>query len=289
MTKLNDWLDRCCDSEDLIDPIRVRRLALTMAHLSLSDDIPLSPGSVLPPLWHWAFFQPEIKSTALGPDGHPAVGGFMPPTDGLQRMWAGGRFRFFHPLLIGAVAQCHSRITQISEKQGQGGRLVFVTIEHRYTQANRLAFIEEQDVVYRSPSAPKLTGPMPTQAPQWQHAIQPDSTLLFRYSAVTFNGHRIHYDHPYATLVEGYADLVVHGPMMAAWALQAFIKAHPDLTVTSYQYRGLRPTTLPHALTVAGCLGDLGQADVWLSNDAGLIQQGTLTYLEPHTLKTPQS
>lgn len=279
MTVLTDWLNRSQTTEDIIDPIRVRRLALTLGQAA-----PLE-HQALPPLWHWAFFQPEAPANALGLDGHPAVGGFMPPTDGLQRMWAGGGFEFRQPLIVGMPATCRSHISGITEKQGRSGRLVFVTVEHHYHQHGKLAFIEQQNVVYRQPSPPKISAAMPEHRPQWQQTVQPDSTLLFRYSAITFNGHRIHYDHPYATNTEGYADLVVHGPMMATWALQACSQAHPDRQLKSYYYRGLRPSTLPDQIEVAGCRIDNNQAEVWLYNHSGLIQQGTVTFTAPHSTK----
>lgn len=282
MTEHPQYLNHSQVTKDTIDTARVRRLAVTLGQHAFNNQHLNPAGTPLPPLWHWAFFQPELPATALGTDGHPLAGGFMPPTAGLQRMWAGGRFIFGQPLIIGRAAECHSHISAVSDKQGLAGRLYFVTLVHQYWQDGNLAFTEEQDLVYRTPSPAKTHTHMPEQQPQWQHVENPDSTLLFRYSALTFNGHRIHYDYPYATEIEGYAGLVVHGPMMATWALQSFIQTHPDKIISHYQYRGHRPTTLPQPITVSGCLNPHAhnQAAVWLHNDSGLIQQGSITYTE---------
>ncbi|MBP6562533.1 MAG: MaoC family dehydratase N-terminal domain-containing protein [Neisseriaceae bacterium] len=279
MTSRPDDLSPPQTTVDVIDPVRVRRLAVT-----LGQDVP-TVGQDLPWLWHWAFFQAERPAAELGQDGHPEADGFVPVPYGLRRMWAGGRFEFFSPLVIGATVQRQSHLGAITEKQGAGGTLRFVTLTHQYWQSDTLALVEHQDLVYRGPGPTKRQTPMPSRLPQWQHVAHPDSTLLFRYSAVTFNGHRIHYDYPYATATEGYPNLVVHGPLMATWALQAFTQAHPHKTITHYRYRGLRPSCLPDAITVCGCLSAPQQAEVWLHNQAGLIQQGQITYADPSLSK----
>ena len=160
-------------------------------------------------------------------------------------MWAGGRVEFIAPLTVGAEAHRLSTIMHIEEKHGRTGALLFVTVRHDYSQHGQLCVREEQDIVYREPNPPKLDS-APADAPaDWSEAVTPTPTLLFRYSAVTFNGHRIHYDFPYVTETEGYAGLVVHGPMIATLNLRAFIRANPGKRVRHFAYRGVRPLTVP--------------------------------------------
>lgn len=258
---------------DFISPLLAQRMAATLAR-----DIP-KQGEALPLLWHWMFFQPALESSLLGRDGHPATHQLLAQADVRNRMWAGGRFEFIQDLIIGEVAQCVSSIEKIEEKQGQTGSLLFVTIKHEYQQNQQHCFTEWQDVVYREPSAPKKTS---HQAPcaEWQIEHSPDATQLFRYSAVTFNGHRIHYDYPYATQVEGYDGLVVHGPMLATWALNGFLDTHPNKKIKRFSFRGIRPTVLPQKVYAAGKMdtGHSTKAHVWISNDKGIIQQGEIEF-----------
>ena len=271
MASLSDWIGKREHKIDRVSTLLVRRMAATLGVAAPQA------GDALPHLWHWMFFQPELLAADLGRDGHPALGGFMPPADGRNRMWAGGSFEFAQPLRVGEAAECVSTIENVVEKLGSTGSLVFVTVRHDYAQAGVHCFTERQNVVYRAPSAPK---PHSAAAPaaEWHQPVQPDATLLFRYSALTFNGHRIHYDYPYATEVEGYAGLVVHGPMMATWALHGFMAAHPDKRVLAYEYRGVRPTTLPQAVEIGGRLQSGSEAEVWIANGDGLIQQGKVVF-----------
>lgn len=271
MTDFNQWLGNTQTLTDNICPILVRRMAATLGKTAPQN------GEALPHLWQWMFFQAELTDEHLGRDGHPQLGEFLPPAEKRNRMWAGGELEFIEPLIVGLDAECKSTIEKIVEKHGSTGALLFVTVKHEYSQQGKLAVIERQNIVYREPSPPKLTSDVAPPA-DWQTQHTPNATQLFRYSAVTFNGHRIHYDYPYVTEVEGYPNLVVHGPMMATWALHGFIEANPDKTVERFSYRGVRPTTLPDAITIAGRLGEDNQAEVWISNDKGLIQQGKITY-----------
>ena len=192
----------------------------------------------------------------------------------------GGRVCFFHPLVIGQVAECTSTIKHIAEKMGRTGSLLFVTIEHEYTQQGRLVFIEYQTIVYREPSPPKKTSKMPPDS-SWHKRYQPDATQLFRYSALTFNGHRIHYDYPYATAVEGYENLVIHGPMLATWILHTFASHYPSKVIKTFKFQGVRPATLPDAIDVSGQLDECNQvAHVWAASGGGMIQEGVVTYEE---------
>lgn len=266
------WVGRTERVTDVISPNLAERMAVT-----LDQPVP-AEGQALPLLWHWAFFQNPLPPAGLGTDGHPARGGFLPPADGRNRMWAGGEFEFRQPLRVGLAAERHTTIEAVDEKHGRTGALLFVTLRHDYWQADTLALRERQHIVFRAPSPPKTRDDAPVPAAQWTLPVQPDATLLFRYSAVTFNGHRIHYDHPYATAVEGYGGLVVHGPLLATLSVQAFCQAQPRAEVRGFRYRGVRPLVLPDAFAVAGRVVAAGQAETWVANAAGLSQQGQITF-----------
>lgn len=272
---ITEWIGKQRSSQDFICETLVRRMAATLGVASPEA------GAPLPALWHWMFFQPELNSSELGADGHPQVGGFMPPAplaSGRNRMWAGGQLEFNQPLIIGEAATCDSVIENVVEKQGATGSLVFVTVRHDYTQQGEHKFTERQNIVYRLPTSPKESSDAAPKS-QWSRSITPDATLLFRYSAVTFNGHRIHYDYPYVTDTEGYDNVVVHGPLMATLALHGCINAHPDKTVKSFKYRGIRPVTLGHDIYIEGRTVDDSHAEVWISNDNGVIQQGQVEFV----------
>jgi itaconyl-CoA hydratase/mesaconyl-C4 CoA hydratase len=268
------WIGRSETVHDCISHNLVKRIAAT-----LSEPAP-APGDPLPELWHWAFFQDAVEHSGLGGDGHPARGGFLPPADNRNRMWAGGRLEFIHPLRVDAQVSRRSTILNVQEKHGRTGSLLFVTVQHEYVQDGQRALIEEQDIVYREPSPPKLGGTEPMPQGDWHLHIQPSPTLLFRYSAVTFNGHRIHYDWPYVTETEGYPGLVVHGPLIATLNVQAFVRANPQLTVRRFSFRGVRPLICPDAFEVGGRLIGEGKAQVWAGNQAGQAQVGEIEFVQ---------
>lgn len=269
---LTDWIGRTEETHDHLSLNLVTRIAATFG-----ERVPQA-GEPLPALWQWCFFQPAVQESELGGDGHPARGGFLPPADNRNRMWAGGRVEFFTPLKVGAWATRVSTILDVREKLGKTGSLLFVTVQHDYVQEGQLAIREEQDIVYREPTPPKLTGgePMPTGI--WQESITPSPTLLFRYSAVTFNGHRIHYDWPYAIDTEGYPGLVVHGPLMATLSLRAFCRANPQAQVRRFAYRSVRPLIAPHPFVVRGHFVAAGKAELWAGNSDGIAQQGEVSF-----------
>lgn len=269
---LSAWIGRTEEVRDHISRNQVSRIAAT-----LGEDVPAN-GKPLPPLWQWCFFQPAIAETGLGQDGHPARGGFLPPADNRNRMWAGGRVEFIAPLRVGADATRVSTITHIEEKSGKTGSLLFVTVQHEYLQDSKLAVREEQDIVYREPSPPKLSSGEELPAGMWQEEIIPNSTLLFRYSAITFNGHRIHYDWPYATLTEGYSGLVVHGPLIATLNLRAFCRANPSARLRRFEYRGLRPLISPIPFEVSGRVIKPGRAELWAGNAVGIAQKAEIHF-----------
>jgi itaconyl-CoA hydratase/mesaconyl-C4 CoA hydratase len=193
-------------------------------------------------------------------------------------MWAGGRVGFEGGLVVGTEAQKTSTVTAIKEKAGRTGSLLFVTVKHEIVQNGKLIVSEEQDIVYREPSAPKLQGTEPAPVSQWKQPVDPSAVLLFRYSAVTFNSHRIHYDYPYVTEKEGYPGLVIHGPLIATLMCQAFAQAHPRATLKHLSYRGLRPLIAPTAFEVAGTVSAPGEAKLWAEQDGTLAHQAELRF-----------
>jgi itaconyl-CoA hydratase/mesaconyl-C4 CoA hydratase len=271
-SNLSDWIGRQEVAQDFINPSHVRKIAA-----SLETSAPAA-GLALPPLWQWALFIEPAPQDQLGQDGHPKRGGFLPPADDRNRMWAGGRLQFHQPLLVGRDGERISTISAIREKQGTTGKLLFVTVTHEYKQDGQLCIHEEQDIVYREPAAPKLGGTEAAGAGAWSEPITPTSTLLFRYSAVTFNGHRIHYDHPYVTQTEGYPGLVVHGPMIATRLLQAFCQANPDKTVTGFSFRGHRPLIAPAEFRAQGVITEAGRARLWAEQEGTVAQTAEVTF-----------
>jgi itaconyl-CoA hydratase/mesaconyl-C4 CoA hydratase len=276
-TDFSAWIGRHQKIQDRISFTLVKRIAAT-----LNEPAP-TPGAPLPPLWHWAFFQEPVTADELGPDGHPALGGFLPPAHNRNRMWAGSRIEFYQPLKVEADVTCVSTILNIEEKHGRTGSLLFVTVRHEYFQDGQRALQDEQDIVYREPTPPKPGGSEAVPEGQWQEPVEPTPTLLFRYSAVTFNGHRIHYDWPYVTETEGYPGLVVHGPLIATLNLRAFIKAHPTARLERFSFRGVRPLVSPRSFAVGGRVIDSGKAQVWAGNEDGVAQLGEIHFSEGET------
>lgn len=269
---LERWIGNRETCADCLDNALVARVAATF-------DRPCPPpGAPLPLLWHWAFFQNPVAAKALGDDGHPARGGFLPPADDRNRMWAGGRIEFLMPLKAGIEAERVSTVTDIQEKQGRTGSLLFVTVLHEYRQDGTLVIREEQDIVYRQPTPPRLSLNESMPEADWSRTIDPDPVLLFRYSAVTFNGHRIHYDWPYVTDTEGYPGLVVHGPLIATLQLQTFCDANPDASPTRMHYRGLRPLIANKPFRTGGRIIADGQAELTAGNDDGPAHRATIEF-----------
>ena len=236
------WFGRQEILTDTIEPGAVRRLLATLDDV----DARLGPGDPLPPLWHWLAFLPEAPQSVLGPDGHPAAADFRPPIDLPRRMFAGAQFRFHSPIPIGAPLRRVGTVADVREKNGRTGRLVFMTVRYQLFHGERLCVEEEISSVHRDlgpPMAePAAGGELPVlPAGAWSRTIVPDPVFLFRFSALTFNGHRIHYDRPYATGVEGYAGLLVHGPLVAVLLIDLVRRHAPRRTVRSYQFRASAP------------------------------------------------
>jgi len=206
------------------------------------DDTSHVPGFELPPVWHWLYFWPATPCSELGSDGHPQKGGFLPPIPLPRRMWAGGRVQWHTPLCLNQPVHRLSTIQKVSHKAGRSGELVFVQVEHQISHTQGLALTETHDIVYR-PLHTQASSPSPTPelpAVKWMKNMVPDEVMLFRYSALTFNSHRIHYDRQYATETEGYPGLVVHGPLMVTW-LMDLLQQHCQHAVANLSYKALKP------------------------------------------------
>lgn len=237
---------------DTIPEVAIRGLAATLD----LDAREVAPGGRLPPLWHWMLFQDWVPASALGPDGHPRRGGFLPPVHDLpRRMWAGGRVSFAGELFAGEAIERRSTILKVEEKTGGSGRLVFVTVRHVIAGPRGEAIAEEQDIVYRGTQGAAVKAapsgdPLPAAA--MTRAVRGDPVTLFRYSALTGNGHRIHYDLDYVTKEEGYPGLVVHGPLMATWLADLARRLAPGARLARFAFRGRRPAFHFDTLTLAG-------------------------------------
>ncbi|HKI38687.1 MAG TPA: hypothetical protein VKA46_42960 [Gemmataceae bacterium] len=234
------WVGRSEETEELITP------APAQAAAAMLDDETTSfvEGAPLPPLWQWFFFLPHAPQSRLSPDGHPERGGFLPPVELPRRMFAGARMRFLRPLTIGRPARRRSVIRDVTEKDGRTGKLAFVTVGQSIRQDGEVCLEEEQDIVYREPGGP-VPAPTPCEpaavpAGAWSRVVTPDPTLLFRFSALTFNAHRIHYDRGYATGVEGYPGLVVQGPLTAV-LLMELVRRNAGRPVTAFAFRAQAP------------------------------------------------
>jgi 3-methylfumaryl-CoA hydratase len=269
---LGDWIGRSEEASDVVTPAPCAALAAT---LDLPADLP-KPGTPLPPLWHWLYFLPRHRRSELGPDGH-ARRGFLPPVPLPRRMWAGSRFEFHRPLHIGDSLMRRSTIERITEKTGRSGALVFVTLRHEIARHDEAACAlrEWHDIVYReAPRVGEALAP-PQRAPEdarWQRRWEPDDVLLFRYSALTFNGHRIHYDRRYATEVEGYPGLVVHGPLIATLLLDLLRRHAPGRQPARFEFRALRPLFDGHPFTVCGqAQADGRSVRLWAADHQGWL------------------
>ena len=239
---LKEWIGK---SETVSDVVTATPYAALSATLDRAPERP-PVGTPLPALWHWLYFLPLARQSEIGPDGHPKRGGFLPPVPLPRRMWAGSQFEFHQPLRVGDAITRVSTIHDVSEKTGRTGTLVFVKVRHeiRRQHESAVALTEFHDIVYREAAKPDDVAPPPKAAPTspaWEKQWVPDDVLLFRYSALTFNGHRIHYDRRYVTTVEGYPGLIVHGPMVATLLLDLLRHQRPEAVVSRYEFRAVRP------------------------------------------------
>lgn len=265
--KLNDWLDKEMVAEDDITAFPLMAMAATLDREEHGDSVP--------PLWHWLYFLPTAPMSEVGPDGHPKRGGFLPPVPLPRRMWAGGRLTFHAPLKVGERATRTSTIANIEDKTGRSGRLVFVTVQHTIEAGGELKLEEEHDIVYRDEPQEGARPPQVQLAPEgetWRRTIDAGPVMLFRYSALTFNSHRIHYDYPYVTEVEGYPGLIVHGPLIATLLVDLVRREQPDATLQSFAFKAVRPTFAGQAFTVCGKPSADGKIiDLWAKDHEGYL------------------
>lgn len=273
LAHLQSWVGK---SETLSDDITAAPVRALSATLDRDDTAPV-PGTALPPLWHWLYFLPQHRQNELGSDGHAKRGGFLPPVPLPRRMWAGGRLQWMqgNPIVVGDAVQRISRIESVTHKAGRTGDLLFVLVKHEIHNANGLALTEEHDIVYRAAAQPGVPIPMPVAAEKgaaWQREIVPDDVLLFRYSALTFNGHRIHYDRHYVTQVEGYPGLMVHGPLIATLLVDLVRRHAPDAFIKRFNFKAVRPTFDLHAFRLNGQLsGDGKTVRLWAEDHEGWL------------------
>ena len=269
LDQLRTWVGRTETRTDLATAVPMAAMSATLDR----DDSNPVPGTVVPPLWHWLYFLPLSPMSEAGPDGHPKRGGFLPPVPLPRRMFAGGRFEFRHPLRIGDAISRTSRITDVSGKQGRSGTLVFVTVRHEIANSAGFALVEEHDIVYRENPRADAPVPKPTPAPTgetFSREIVPEPVLLFRYSALTFNSHRIHYDRPYVTETEGYPGLVVHGPLIATLLVDLLRRSLPEANVARFSFRAMRPLFDIHRFCVCG-RQDGKRVSLWTRDHEGWL------------------
>ncbi len=267
-SRLSEWIGR---GETRHDVVTVAPL-VALAGLLDRDDPPPKAGDAAPPLAHWLYFLPAYRISEAGPDGHALKGSFMPPVPLPRRMWAGSRMEFVRPLAVGEKVTRVSTIKDVAMKEGRSGSLVFVTVRHEVSDAGGLVLTDEHDIVYRGESALAAKDtPAPTDE-AWRREIDPDPVLLFRYSAVTFNSHRIHYDQPYTTKVEGYPGLVVHGPLIATLLVDLLRRNRPEATMMRYEFRAMKPLFATAGFSTCG-LPDAadGSARLWTRDAAGAV------------------
>jgi 3-methylfumaryl-CoA hydratase len=264
---LRAWIGKSRSATEVIDAGPFARLSAT---LDREDPSPQA-GDPIPASGHWLLFLPTYRQSQAGTDGHAARGEFLPPIPLPRRMWAGGRLVFHDALRIGDVVAKTSHIKDVSAKTGRTGTLCFVLVEHHYETARGLALVEQHDIVYREARSADAAAPAYAKAPValWSRRVVPDDLLLFRYSALTFNGHRIHYDRRYVMDVEGYPGLIVHGPLQATYLIDLIVRERPQLRLHSFTFRALKPVFDLAPFDVCGAPDDDGAAQLWIADHAG--------------------
>ena len=270
LDELRSWVGRKESIEDEITAWPVRAMGAT---LDYRDPVP-ARGEPIPLGWHWFYFLEAKPASEIAHDGHAKRGGFLPPVPLPRRMWAGGRIEFRRALRMGEAARRDSEIVSVEPKQGKSGNLVFVTARHTIIGSGEVTAIEEQDIVYRDAAKPGEPPPPGKAAPapaQWSRALIGDPVLLFRYSALIFNAHRIHYDLPYVTDEEHYPGLIVHGPLQAT-LLMELCRHSSSRPMRRFDYRALSPIFHTETFTVNGTpTADGSSAEVWTANEKGSL------------------
>lgn len=277
-----EWIGRQQVVEDVMDPARAKALHATLER----PGTPPGAGDLLPPLWHWIYFWSIAPMADLGPDGHMALGRFLPDLGLPRRMWAGSRFTFHRSPRLGSPAERRSTIADVALKDGRSGRLAFVTVQHRISDGEGLCVEEDQDLVFREPQEPGAPPVAPKRAPPdraaWRRRVSADPVLLFRYSALTFNGHRIHYDRDFACDTEGYPGLIVHGPLLGLLMCQLALDENPSRRPAVYRFRLSQSIFANQAFTVAGSPSNGGRdAALWVETGEGaLAAEGHLEFAQ---------
>ena len=275
---LREWVGRTETVSDQITTVPIAALSATLDR----NDPPPSRGDPLPPLWSWLYFLPLHRHSEISSDGHANRGGFLPPVPLPRRMFAGGRLQFHRPLRVEDQISRTSTIADVSYKQGRTGPLLFVTVRHEIQNSEGLAVREEHDIVYRDHPI-SGSGFQKTQTPPgpaaWTREIHPDAVMLFRYSALTFNGHRIHYDRQYATEVEGYPGLVVHGPLIATLLLDLLRRNLPHAAIARFAFRAVQPLFDAAPFLVSGRVEENKIVRLWASDAVGNLAMDITTTL----------
>jgi len=281
MEHLSKWIGRAEQQHDVITPFPLVALSATLDR----DDPAPEEGDAVPPAGHWLYFLPTTRQSELGIDGHAKRGGFLPPVELPRRMWAGGRIEFLRPLRVGDAAARTATVANVTHKIGKSGDLVFVVVRYDIFEPAGLAIREEHDIVYREEQRPGTEPPQAPAAPprgKWHRTIHPDPVLLFRYSALIFNGHRIHYDWKFTTEEEGYPGLIVHGPLIATLLMDLCRRNRSHKTLRRFDYRAVSPLFDTGLFTVNGNPSDDGRtAELWAANaDGGLAMQATAEFAD---------
>ena len=284
-TDLRAWIGRSETVEDLATATPYAALAATLDRPEPDANVRPAAGVALPPLWHWLYFLPLSMQSGIGPDGHARRGGFLPPVPLPRRMWAGGDFDFRDTLRIGNRLTRTSTIVDVNEKNGRTGALTFVKVRHEIFRngADAAALVEHHNIVYRDAPRPDDVAPPPLAAPaqsDWRRDWRADDVLLFRYSALTFNGHRIHYDRKYVTEVEGYPGLIVHGPLIATMLLDLLRTSLPAARVKAFAFKAVRPTFDINPFSVHGQRQADGTVRLWGRDHEGCLTMDATATLE---------
>ncbi|MFM2130664.1 MAG: hypothetical protein RL477_2210 [Pseudomonadota bacterium] len=267
----SDWIGRTEEVADVLAPLRVAELDATLDR----DTALPAAGALLPPLYHWMFaaFLGLAKTSDLGPDGHPKRGLFLPPVELPRRMWAASDVEFHAPLRVGEAVTRRAVIETVENKTGRSGRLAFVTVRHVYAGAGGPAITDRQTIVYREAPSAAERGREPPARPApadaaFSRELTPGIAMLFRYSALIFNAHRIHFDAPFVTGEEGYPGLVVHGPLIATLMADLVRRERPAAKIARFRFRAVAPLFADRRMTVAGRESETGFR-LWAANAAG--------------------
>lgn len=273
------WIGRSKEERDLVAPGPLDRWSATLDR----DDRPFAASDEVPPLGHWLFFLPRERQSSLGKDGHARRGGFLPPVHDLpRRMWAGSRISFPGRIRVGEAIVRRSTIASVRQKEGASGRLVFVTVRHEIGRDGAApAIIDEHDIVYRGLEAPAVKAAVrPAEKGEWRREVTADAVMLFRYSAMTFNGHRIHYDRDYVTRVEGYPGLVVHGPLIATLLVDLVRRSLPEARIAAFSFRAVSPIFDGAPFSLNGTPSADGNVELWAATSDGRLAMTAAARLE---------